>query len=294
MTDARTLANALNGEVVGRDQVLCPGPGHSPHDRSLSVRLTGGDDFVVHSFAGDDWITCKEHVHRTLGITRSKPVRATALRRPRSTATTTAMALKLWQRSTDAHGTTIESYLSSRHLELPAGDAVIRHCPRIGPHGESDAIMIALMRDVLTDRPVAAHRTFVDHTARKLGRKMIGPCRGAAIKLEPATDTLVAAEGLETALAAIAAGMTPVWAMGSAGAIGTLPALPMVATLVILAEIDGGASRDAIASCTHRWCENANKKVFVVTPTVGEDFGATWTKLGGDWRSGVDIKQARP
>jgi hypothetical protein len=35
----RSLAAALRGNVAGRDQVLCPGPGHSPRDRSVSVRL---------------------------------------------------------------------------------------------------------------------------------------------------------------------------------------------------------------------------------------------------------------
>src|SRR5258707_1029858 len=35
----RDLARALGGEVSGR-QVLAPGPGHSPRDRSLAVRLS--------------------------------------------------------------------------------------------------------------------------------------------------------------------------------------------------------------------------------------------------------------
>ena len=53
MIAVRTAAIALCGDVVGRESVLCPGPGHSPKDRSLSVRLTP-DGPVVHSFAGDD------------------------------------------------------------------------------------------------------------------------------------------------------------------------------------------------------------------------------------------------
>jgi hypothetical protein len=46
---------------------------------------------------------------------------------------------------------------------------------------------------------------------------VLGPCGGAAIKLAPVTDMLVVAEGIETALTAIRAGMPAVWAMGSAG-----------------------------------------------------------------------------
>lgn len=57
------IAAALNGEVSG-DQVLAPGPGHSEKDRSMSVRLdpAAPDGFLVHSFAGDDPIECKDYV----------------------------------------------------------------------------------------------------------------------------------------------------------------------------------------------------------------------------------------
>jgi hypothetical protein len=37
MMDLRSIALALNGVVSGR-QVLAPGPGHSPQDRSLAIR----------------------------------------------------------------------------------------------------------------------------------------------------------------------------------------------------------------------------------------------------------------
>jgi hypothetical protein len=38
IADLRAIAHALGGEVSG-PQVLCPGPGHSARDRSLSVKL---------------------------------------------------------------------------------------------------------------------------------------------------------------------------------------------------------------------------------------------------------------
>jgi hypothetical protein len=95
------------------------------------------------------------------------------------------LAHSRWERSTDAHDTVIETHLHSRHLELPAGDAVIRHHPQIGPGGEPEAIMVALMRYVVTDHPVAVHRTYIDHTGRKTDRKVLGPCGGAAIKFRP-------------------------------------------------------------------------------------------------------------
>ena len=63
------LAAALGGEVRG-GEVLAPGPGHSPRDRSLSVKLDdaapGG--FLVHSFSGDDAHACLHHVRQKVGI----------------------------------------------------------------------------------------------------------------------------------------------------------------------------------------------------------------------------------
>src|SRR3954447_13891929 len=63
------VAAALGGEVSGRE-VLAPGPNHSAKDRSLAVRLdpAAPDGFVVHSFAGDDPLQCKDHVRGKLGI----------------------------------------------------------------------------------------------------------------------------------------------------------------------------------------------------------------------------------
>jgi hypothetical protein len=66
MTGAREIALALGGDVVSFNRVAAPGPGHSPKDRSLSVLITGSD-FIVHSFAGDDWRVCKDYVRARLG-----------------------------------------------------------------------------------------------------------------------------------------------------------------------------------------------------------------------------------
>jgi putative DNA primase/helicase len=63
------IARALNGTVIG-DQVLAPSPNHSPNDRSLSVWIDPGspNGFRVHSFAGDDWRVCRDHVRERLSL----------------------------------------------------------------------------------------------------------------------------------------------------------------------------------------------------------------------------------
>jgi RecA-family ATPase len=69
-----SIARALGGEVSGC-QVLAPGPGHSPKDRSLSIKLSrdAPEGFIVHSFCGDDPIACRDYVRRRLGMDPFKP-----------------------------------------------------------------------------------------------------------------------------------------------------------------------------------------------------------------------------
>jgi hypothetical protein len=70
------LAAALGGEVSG-GEVLAPGPGHSPKDRSLSIKIDPGapDGFVVYSFASDDPLACKDYVRERAGLGRFEPTR---------------------------------------------------------------------------------------------------------------------------------------------------------------------------------------------------------------------------
>jgi hypothetical protein len=72
--DLKSLARALGGEVSG-GQILCPGPNHSAKDRSLSVKLdpNASDGFLVHSFADDDPISCRDHVRAKCGLDAFKP-----------------------------------------------------------------------------------------------------------------------------------------------------------------------------------------------------------------------------
>ena len=67
---ARLLGGRVNGEAV-----LCPGPAHSASDRSLSIKFDANapDGFVVHSFATDDPIICRDYVREKLGLPAFEP-----------------------------------------------------------------------------------------------------------------------------------------------------------------------------------------------------------------------------
>jgi hypothetical protein len=76
MLSLQQLAAALGGEVSG-NQVRAPGPGHRPIDRSMCVWLTA-DGYKVHSFAGDDWKACRDHVDERIGAPKWEPTKSTA------------------------------------------------------------------------------------------------------------------------------------------------------------------------------------------------------------------------
>jgi len=193
-----------------------------------------------------------------------------------------ALALQFWNEARDPRGTLITPYLASRGLVLPdsvAGD-VIRFHPTLMFDGKPTCAMVALFRDIRTDEPCGIHRTFLDGAGRKLGRKMRGRASGAAIKLdadENVTLGLHVGEGLETCLSALLMGFSPVWALGSAGAIGTFPVLGGIEAITVLGEIDdGGANHRAAQTCAARWTE-AGRETLIVEPLIGRDLNDAWS-----------------
>ena len=77
----RGYASDLGGALHSDGSISCPGPGHKPHDRSLVVWFEG-DDFRVHSHAGDDWQLCKDHVRAVLGLPAFDNLASAKLRPP--------------------------------------------------------------------------------------------------------------------------------------------------------------------------------------------------------------------
>ena len=292
--DIRAMARLLEGEAVSGQQILCPGPGHSQRDRSLSVWLTSDapEGFSCHSFTGDDWRLCRDHVRDRLGLGRTEFFATPPSLREDPFAEIfepgpdpfwterRRRALAVWRDGGDPRGTPVETYLRARGLDLPdeLAGAVLRFNPRT-PWREHQRVvrvpaMIAALRDIHTDAIVGVHRTRLSDAGQKLGRRMQGIAAGAAVKLDPdeaVTSGLVIGEGVETVMAARQIGFRPAWALGSAGAIAAFPVPHGIDGLTILAETDdGGANARAIEACGNRWAD-AGREVILVDPRIGGD-----------------------
>jgi hypothetical protein len=239
----------------------------------LAVRINdAGNDIVVHSFAGDDPLDCKDYVRAKLGMPQWQPgdgrehqrtidpahisswdfaaCDAEVAARPRSEedAERILRAQRLWNEAGDPRGTAAEQYLAARALALPddlCGN-VLRYHERT-PWRDEDIgqtifapCLLACFRSIDDDTITAVHRIRVDRPQLwpKTQRRMLGVVSRAAVKLAPARGELLVAEGLETAMSPREAGLTvPCWALGSAGAISRFPVIGGVNKLMLAAEM---------------------------------------------------------
>ena len=293
--DLRTIARATGGEAVGR-QVNCPGPGHSRIDRSLGVKPSASSPvgFVVHSYVGDDFATCRDFVLMKLGMPLDA-WRTKGQGTPRQAPTFTprepgpdpddaariARARAIWDEAGDAHGTVVARYLGSRGLKLDLLDniqEVIRFHPRCPWRDETVErtiyvpAMVAALRTIAGDEITGIHRTRLTPEGAKVDRRMLGIASGAVIKLDSddtVTMGLAVGEGIESCLAARQLEFRPVWAVASAGAVASFPTVNGVEALTLLAENDAASDR-AISQCAERW-HQAGREVTIVTPNFGSD-----------------------
>jgi putative DNA primase/helicase len=237
MTDARTIAAKLGGQVVGANRILCPGPGHSPRDRSLAVMLDprAPDGFLCCSHAGDDWRDCRDHVRQRLGLPDWQPGDGRQRKVPSQHVPKWDLAAieselrdipppwteddlarignarLLWDEGVDPHGTLAEKYLhEARSLELPdaLANTVLRFHPRCPWRnentGNTDLVpaLIVPFRSISDNEITAIHRIALTADGTKIGRRMLGIVARAAVKLDQISgDALAISEGVETAMA---------------------------------------------------------------------------------------------
>jgi hypothetical protein len=295
MFDLRSLARALGGEVSGR-QVLAPGPGHSPKDRSLSVHLsaTAPDGFLAFSHAGDDWRDCRDYVRQRLGLPvddwkrdrRPEPKRPTppAPKPLDEDQRNLFRAARIVSELVPLAGTPGKAYLRhERKINVVAIADVLARTDAIGWHpavffNESDhplyrqklGCIVGTMTDPVTAEPTGAiSRTYLDRDGRKIGKaKTLGAPAGV-IRLSLDEDVLYGlciAEGIETALDSMGRGLRPMWAMGSTSTMAKFPVLPAIESLTIFADHDeNGAGEKAAREAEARWIE-AGREVEIFRP----------------------------
>jgi len=290
--DLRLIVRALGGELSG-GQALVPGPGHSKRDRSLSIRLsaTSPEGFIVHSFAGDDWRTCHDHVRDGLGLPRDGWKRE----RPQTPAPRPLrkdagaddkkhrhllLASAAWNEAEPIAGTDGEDYLRGRGIMLDdvPDHGGLRWHPRCPWETGTKPCIVSRFTDAITAEPRGIHRRPI--TGEK--PKSLGQTVGCVIRLwadDCVERGIVLGEGVETVLAAATrithqgTYLRPAWAAGYSENMASFPPLNGVESLTLLVDHDpkGGGQR-AAEQCARRW-RDARKEVIRLMPgNLGDDF----------------------
>ena len=269
MLDAREIALALGGHRSGRGYAArCPA--HDDRKPSLSLRDAEGK-VLVRCHAGCPQTAVIDAL-RSRGLWSDSPINGRVAPHPPPSvrgddeSCRVESALRLWHEAEDPRGTRVEHYF--KHNELVLDDSLAVHVLRFHrrcPFGKDEAgetlfmpCIVALFRDIHTDQPKGIHRlALTDNDRNSVDKKMLGRCGGCGVKLDDDAEVTYGfnvTEGIGTALSVRAAGIRPIWALGSAKAVGTFPVLNGIDALTIYANNDKSGTGENVASiCERRW-----------------------------------------
>lgn len=145
----------------------------------------------------------------------------------RDDARKTDYARRVWKESRAANGTIVETYLRCRHADIDTIGGVLptmRFHPKLQVTLDSGAMvhhpaMVAAVQD--PDGAIGAiHRTFLADDGRSKAaidraKRMFGPVWGGAVRLGPAAEHMLVAEGIETSYAVLGSLLRHGWARGT-------------------------------------------------------------------------------
>jgi len=192
-------------------------------------------------------------------------------------------ALMLWNEGQSFRGSPAEDYLHhGREIggwldTFPFLDKVFRYHPGCPFGGERLPCMLALVREIKTNAPVAVHRTALttENPPRRIDRKSLGPTTGGAIKISPDHEVhagLLIGEGIETVLSASKQfQFKPVWSLIDKNGIAKFPVLSGIESVTIAVDNDpGGDGQRAAAECVQRLTQAGTEVITVQTNLVSD------------------------
>ncbi|MBL8558754.1 MAG: toprim domain-containing protein [Hyphomonadaceae bacterium] len=263
MSRLERIVAALGGTLLGNGRrALIPGPGHTSHDRSVSLTLAEDGRVLVHCFSPrDDWRAVRDHL-RARGLLddappdgRAPPIERPLVVQPR-VEDKTARARAIWSEGVVVEGTPAHRYLHARRIAHGAASAALAFHSRasaLDDRRRRPALLAAIEDNAGALQGVqitllSAHGACKAPVATP--RRVVGRLLGGAVRLHAHGATLLVAEGVETALAASQALTLPAWAALSAWNLAHFNPPGDIARLVI-----GADNGDAGAHAAHTLLE---------------------------------------
>jgi Toprim domain len=191
-------------------------------------------------------------------------------------------ALALWSDAQPFQGSPAETYLrTTRGIgdwldQFPTADTFRFHpdCPF---EKQCLPCMIALVRDIRSNAPVAIHRTALttENPPQRISRLSLGPIGGGAIKISPHADVshgLMIGEGVETVLSASRQfQFRPIWSVIDKNGVAKFPILPGIECITIAVDNDqSGDGQRAAGECVKRLVR-AGVECIEIKPNLHKD-----------------------
>lgn len=214
------IVAALGGDIYARGlRANVPAPGHSAHDRSVSLRLVEGR-VLVHAFSGTDWREILDDLrarnliddlNRPTGV--GMPLGARSGRADPSDHERIDFARRLWEEGRAIVGSLSETHLRLRRVRRdPPGLEALRHHPAapISAYRRRSPTRPALLAGIRNPAGdlTAVEITYLDPDGRRtrrlrLPRKTIGVIApSSAVRLDPLDADLLVGEGVFSVLSA--------------------------------------------------------------------------------------------
>jgi len=196
----------------------------------------------------------------------------------------TRQALMIWSEGQPCRGSPIEDYLYyTRGIgdwldTFPYLDKVFRYHPSCPFGGERLPCMLALVREIKTNAPVAIHRTALTTGQRpeRIDRKSLGPTTGGAIKISPDHEVhsgLLIGEGIETVLSASKLlQFKPVWSLIDKNGLAKFPVLSGIESVTIAVDNDPSGDGQRAATEFVQRLTQAGVEVITAKTNLVSDF----------------------
>lgn len=300
-TVLHTIVEDIGGEVLaGGTAALCPGPGHSPVDRSMSLKLGDNNEIIVNSFSSrTDWMQCRRWLE-DLGYLkpfsrRSSPTRPAVAKTVSSQRiydpSKIDYARSLWNKAVPAAGSLVARYHVFRGLSVADANSnsvrFLEHCDTM-PYGTRFGRPKTLPAMVCRiDNPDGAlcgvHLTFLnartgDRMRTGKQRLILGRMMGGAIRMDAPGRRLLVAEGYETARAASHRFNLPAWSLLSSK--NFFEWIPPAGVDELTIAGDPGEEGKAAADALAETCWQHGVRPIIEIPDNDRDWAAQNTSCG--------------
>jgi len=296
MTLIQSIVSRYGGSLAyDKQSGAIPAPGHSPRDRSVSLRLNMDGKLLIHCFSDTDWRDVKalliqdgavspdDFVSSASGRHRTRRAYA-RVHRAQTVLPSLEHARAAWSERTHVEGSIAASYLSLRGLPSLVTSPALGFVDALplSPHKAAPAAPCLLAKiSNQAGEFVGVQATFFFRRSRRLQKRRLvfGRQKGFAIHLGTAANTLLVGEGLESTASAARRLNAPAWALLNTANLSSFQAPQGVKSLIIACDNDG-PGRKAAEQCRDRHQARGLSCEIKAPDTAGADWNDLDRKPG--------------